>query len=76
MPCNACAKWSFNRIDIDRIATTVPLPFSRKHPLELVIFCGSPGSGKSTFYWNHLRPLGYERVNQDILKTVCCAPPS
>ncbi|MBZ6374561.1 MAG: ATP-binding protein [Kocuria palustris] len=45
-------------------------PFTRKHPLELVIFCGSPGAGKSTFYWNHLEPLGYERVNQDILKTV------
>ncbi|KAJ5367368.1 Polynucleotide kinase 3 phosphatase [Penicillium brevicompactum] len=44
-------------------------PFSRKHPVELVIFCGSPGAGKSTFYWNHLEPLGYERVNQDILKT-------
>ena len=27
-------------------------------------------TGKSTFYWNHLRPLGYERVNQDQLKTV------
>lgn len=36
---------------------------------ELVLLCGSPGSGKSTFYWTHLKPLGYERVNQDILKT-------
>lgn len=32
--------------------------------------CGSPGSGKSTFYWTKLEPLGYERVNQDTLKTV------
>lgn len=48
-----------------------PIEFKRKHPLELVLFCGSPGSGKSTFYWNNLEPLGYERVNQDILKTVC-----
>jgi len=47
-----------------------PPLFSRQHPLELVIFCGSPGAGKSTFYWNNLEPLGYERVNQDILKTV------
>ncbi|KAJ5084375.1 hypothetical protein NUU61_008954 [Penicillium alfredii] len=46
-----------------------PSPFSRMHPVELVIFCGSPGAGKSTFYWNHLKPLGYERVNQDILKS-------
>ncbi|KAJ6113659.1 Polynucleotide kinase 3 phosphatase [Penicillium sp. IBT 18751x] len=43
--------------------------FTRKHPLELVIFCGSPGAGKSSYYWNNLEPLGYERVNQDILKT-------
>jgi bifunctional polynucleotide phosphatase/kinase len=47
-----------------------PVKFNRKHPLELVIFCGSPGAGKSTYYWNNLQPLGYERVNQDILKTV------
>ncbi|PLB46952.1 polynucleotide kinase 3'-phosphatase [Aspergillus steynii IBT 23096] len=46
-----------------------PAPFSRQSPLELVIFCGSPGAGKSTFYWDYLEPLGYERVNQDILKT-------
>ncbi|OKO93950.1 Bifunctional polynucleotide phosphatase/kinase [Penicillium subrubescens] len=43
--------------------------FARKHPLELVIFCGSPGSGKSTYFWKNLEPLGYERVNQDILGT-------
>lgn len=34
------------------------------------MFCGSPGAGKSTFYWTYLEPLGYTRVNQDILKTV------
>lgn len=45
-------------------------PFSRQNPLELVIFCGSPGSGKSTYYWNTLEPLDYERVNQDTLKSV------
>lgn len=55
-------------------AITVPKPFSRKHTLELVIFCGSPGAGKSTFYWNHMEPLGYERVNQDKLGTVRMLP--
>jgi len=44
--------------------------FTRRNPQELVIFCGSPGAGKSTFYWETMKPLGYERVNQDILKTV------
>nr|KAK5438344.1 DNA kinase/phosphatase Pnk1 [Exophiala xenobiotica] len=48
---------------------TVSAPFTKKSPQELVIFCGSPGAGKSTFYWDVLQPLGYERVNQDILKT-------
>ncbi|KAL2260847.1 hypothetical protein VTK26DRAFT_5029 [Humicola hyalothermophila] len=39
---------------------------SGKH---IVLFVGPPGAGKSTFYWKHLKPLGYERVNQDILKS-------
>ncbi|KAF9886227.1 hypothetical protein FE257_011950 [Aspergillus nanangensis] len=47
----------------------VPPLFSRQSPQELVIFCGSPGAGKSTFYWSYLEPLNYERVNQDTLKT-------
>lgn len=46
-----------------------PVVFKKRNQLELVIFCGSPGAGKSTFYWKHLQPLGYERVNQDILKS-------
>ena len=46
-------------------------PFMKKSLQELVIFCGSPGAGKSTFYWQVLKPQGYERVNQDILKKVC-----
>jgi bifunctional polynucleotide phosphatase/kinase len=44
--------------------------FSKKNDLDIVILCGSPGAGKSSFYWRHLQPLGYARVNQDILKTV------
>lgn len=49
-----------------------PIVFTKKNDLELVIFCGSPGAGKSTWFQQHLKPLGYERVNQDILKSVCC----
>jgi bifunctional polynucleotide phosphatase/kinase len=48
--------------------------FAKKHDLELVIFCGSPGAGKSTWFQQHLEPLGYKRVNQDILKSVRCSP--
>ena len=47
-----------------------PFVIAKKNSLDLVLFCGSPGSGKSTFYQKYLQPLGYQRVNQDILKTV------
>ncbi|KAK6518859.1 hypothetical protein TWF281_003550 [Arthrobotrys megalospora] len=43
--------------------------FEKKYPVELVILCGRPGSGKSTLTTKYLEPLGYERINQDILKT-------
>jgi len=45
--------------------------FTKTNDVDIVLLCGSPGAGKSTFYWAQLKPLGYERVNQDILKTVC-----
>jgi bifunctional polynucleotide phosphatase/kinase len=50
--------------------STEHTPFSKINDLDIIIFCGSPGSGKSTFYKNQLIPLGYQRVNQDTLKTV------
>ncbi|KAL9119120.1 MAG: hypothetical protein Q9187_004323 [Circinaria calcarea] len=50
-------------------STSSPVVFEKKNSLDLVLLCGSPGAGKSTFYWQRLQPLGYERVNQDILKT-------
>ncbi|KAH7360036.1 polynucleotide kinase 3 phosphatase-domain-containing protein [Pyrenochaeta sp. MPI-SDFR-AT-0127] len=43
--------------------------FTKPDKPDIVLFCGSPGAGKSSFYWKHLQPLGYGRVNQDILKT-------
>ena len=43
--------------------------FDKRHELDIVLLVGSPGSGKSTFYWTFLEPLGYERANQDLLKT-------
>ena len=55
-------------------AESVSVPFTRANPLDLIILCGSPGAGKSTFYWTVLGPLGYERVNQDTLKTVGSDP--
>ncbi|KAL9025380.1 MAG: hypothetical protein Q9196_005785, partial [Gyalolechia fulgens] len=47
-----------------------PIVMAKKNALDIVLLCGSPGSGKSTFYWKHLQPLGYARVNQDTLKTL------
>ncbi|KAF7558421.1 hypothetical protein G7046_g5745 [Stylonectria norvegica] len=43
--------------------------FERRNDKDIVLFCGPPGAGKSTFYWKYLKPLGYERINQDTLKS-------
>ncbi|KAH8882364.1 PNK3P-domain-containing protein [Thozetella sp. PMI_491] len=43
--------------------------FDKINKKDIVLFCGPPGAGKSTFYSRYLKPLGYERVNQDTLKT-------
>ena len=55
---------------VDGVGAT---PFMKTNPTDIVILCGSPAAGKSTFYWTVLKPHGYERVNQDILKTVRCS---
>ena len=55
---------------VDDDSSLVRPAFEKKHDQELVLLCGSPGAGKSTFYHHILQPLGYKRVNQDILKSV------
>jgi bifunctional polynucleotide phosphatase/kinase len=37
-------------------------------PVELVLMCGMPGSGKSTIFRSHFEPLGYLHVNLDTVK--------
>lgn len=49
---------------------TNPVIIGKKNPTDIIVFCGSPAAGKSSFFWKHLQPLGYERINQDQLKTV------
>ncbi|KAL5324305.1 hypothetical protein ACEPPN_008850 [Leptodophora sp. 'Broadleaf-Isolate-01'] len=54
---------------LEASAEEVIEPYKKKNPCDIVMFCGSPAAGKSTFYWKNLEPLGYKRINQDILKT-------
>lgn len=56
---------------LDQLVEGVVAPITKADPLDVVTLCGSPAAGKSTFFWTFLKPLGYERVNQDILKSVC-----
>ncbi|KAK1908399.1 hypothetical protein P3342_009248 [Pyrenophora teres f. teres] len=53
----------------ERAEQTISAIFTKPATPEIVLFCGCPGAGKSSFYWKHLQPLGYARVNQDTLKT-------
>lgn len=58
----------FDLINFPFAGESEEIKYEKKNETELVLFCGPPGAGKSTFFWKHLKPLGYERVNQDILK--------
>ena len=64
------------QIYVKEVTDNMSASFTKNHPLDIIVLCGSPGAGKSTFYWTVLQPLGYERVNQDTLKTVCSHFPS
>jgi hypothetical protein len=70
MFCSVAHTDSCAQIDID-VFQDATVPFSKTNELDIVLFCGSPGAGKSSYYWRSLQPLGYARINQDILKTVC-----
>jgi bifunctional polynucleotide phosphatase/kinase len=54
----------------EKQAPPADIGYEKINKQDIVLHCGSPGAGKSTFFWKKLEPLGYERVNQDILKTV------
>ncbi|KAF9925456.1 hypothetical protein FBU30_004763 [Linnemannia zychae] len=70
-------KWSFGAFDPKKWPTDVPLFTPTSTPLlaspgssELILFCGYPASGKSSFAMKHIVSSGhYEYVNQDTLKT-------
>ncbi|CAK7275261.1 DNA kinase/phosphatase Pnk1 [Sporothrix epigloea] len=46
-----------------------PPGFSKTNRQELVVLTGPPGAGKSTFCRTYLERMGYERVNQDLLRS-------
>ncbi|ROV92187.1 hypothetical protein VMCG_09317 [Cytospora schulzeri] len=60
--------WTFSSEAVDS-GDTPDVLFAKKNDKDIVLFCGPPGAGKSTFYWKYLKPSGYERVNQDLLKS-------
>ena len=69
---NASEGWFRRTLEADRDAER----FAKRNERDIVVLCGSPGVGKSTFYWTEIEPHGYERVNQDILKSVSVASPA
>ncbi|KAG0202450.1 hypothetical protein BGX28_005026 [Mortierella sp. GBA30] len=70
-------KWSFGEFDPKKWPKNIPLFSPTSTPLlpargtcEVIVFCGYPASGKSSFAKKHILSTGqYEYVNQDTLKT-------
>jgi bifunctional polynucleotide phosphatase/kinase len=60
---------AFNPTDYIPTANEQPTPlFKARAEQEVIVFVGSPASGKSTFFRENLEG-GYVRINQDTLKT-------
>ncbi|PFH59786.1 hypothetical protein XA68_11894 [Ophiocordyceps unilateralis] len=68
-PRDFCRELDLVRYPFRRDGEPPEAAFGRINQRDIILFCGPPGAGKSTFYWKHLEPLGYERVNQDTLKS-------
>ncbi|KAI1319918.1 hypothetical protein EDD11_002593 [Mortierella claussenii] len=70
-------KWSFGAFDPKAWPKNAPLFSPSSTPLlpapgtvEVIVFCGYPASGKSSFARKHILSTGqYDYVNQDTLKT-------
>ncbi|KAJ3254791.1 hypothetical protein HDU77_003925 [Chytriomyces hyalinus] len=68
-------KWDFdprsysNGVPLFSPASTplIPEDFG-PNDVEVILFVGSPASGKTSFYKKHLMPHGYVHINQDTLK--------
>jgi bifunctional polynucleotide phosphatase/kinase len=48
--------------------TETPLVPTTATSPEIVLFVGSPGAGKTSFYRKFFEPHGYVHINQDTLK--------
>ncbi|KAF9347893.1 hypothetical protein BGX26_000666 [Mortierella sp. AD094] len=70
-------KWSYGSFDPKALPKNAPLFSPTSSPLlpspgtcEVIVFCGYPAAGKSSFAHKHILPTGqYDYVNQDTLKT-------
>ena len=58
---------------VPRVTPTSSPIIPRKAGIELILFTGYPGTGKTTFYERNFKPSGYKHVNQDTLgnRTKC-----
>ncbi|EPX70591.1 DNA kinase/phosphatase Pnk1 [Schizosaccharomyces octosporus yFS286] len=54
---------------LQKHANSQPYEFVPAEHQEIVVLVGYPASGKSTLCQNQIVPCGYERINQDTLKT-------